>query len=156
MAETQTLSEMQAQLGQEVGTSRWYEMSAARIKAFADVTEDWQPIHIDEAAGATSPFGNTIAHGFLTLSLLSAMVYEMPALQGEAMGINYGFDRVRFLAPVPTGARVRGRFTLAELTPRSDGGYMLTYDVTVEIEGVTKPALAARWLGVRYLNEATH
>jgi len=112
---------MHAQLGQKVGTSRWYEMSAARIKAFADVTEDWQPIHLDDAAGVASPFGSTIAHGFLTLSLLSAMVYEMPALQGEAIGVNYGFERVRFLSPVPTGARVRGHFTLAEISLRADG-----------------------------------
>lgn len=154
MASQLTVEQMQAQLGQKVGTSRWYEMSAARIKAFADVTEDWQPIHLDDAAGAASPFGSTIAHGFLTLSLLSAMVYEMPALQGEAIGVNYGFERVRFLSPVPTGARVRGHFTLAEISLRADGGYMLTYDVSVEIEGQTKPALAARWLGLRYLERA--
>lgn len=151
MSTRQTPEQMQAQLGQEVGTSRWYEMSAARIKAFADVTEDWQPIHLDPAAGAASPFGSTIAHGFLTLSLLSAMVYEMPALQGEATGVNYGFDSLRFLAPVPTGARVRGRFTLVDLSQRADGGYKIAYDVTVEIEGQDKPALAARWLGLRYL-----
>ncbi|WP_438990830.1 MaoC family dehydratase [Lentibacter sp.] len=149
-----SVDEMQAQLGQKVGTSRWYEMSAARIKAFADVTEDWQPIHLDDAAGAASPFGSTIAHGFLTLSLLSAMAYEMPALQGEAIGVNYGFEKVRFLSPVPTGARLRGHFTLAEMSAREDGGYMLTYDVSVEIDGQTKPALAARWLGLRYLERA--
>jgi len=88
-------------------------------------------------------------------SLLSAMVYEMPALRGEAIGVNYGFEKVRFLSPVPTGSEVRGRFTLAELAARADGGFMLTYDVTVEIKGQTKPALAARWLGLRYLDEVT-
>lgn len=155
MAQQLTVKDMQAQLGQEVGVSRWYAMSAERIKAFADITEDWQPIHIDEAAGAASPFGTTIAHGFLTLSLLSAMVYEIPALKGEAMGINYGFERLRFLSPVPTGSQVRGRFTLVALTARPDRGYMLTYDVTVQIKGQEKPALAARWLGLRYLDEVT-
>lgn len=155
MAQQLTVKDMQAQLGQEVGVSRWYAMSAERIKAFADITEDWQPIHIDEAAGAASPFGTTIAHGFLTLSLLSAMVYEIPALKGEAMGINYGFERLRFLSPVPTGSQVRGRFTLVALTARPDRGYMLTYDVTVQIKGQEKPALAARWLGLRYLDEIT-
>lgn len=154
MAEALTVEAMQARVGQEVGLSRWYEMSHERIQAFADITEDWQPIHLDPAAGAASPFGSTIAHGFLTLSLLSAMVYEMPALAGEAMGVNYGFERLRFLSPVPTGARVRGRFTLTELSARPDGGYRLTYDVTVEIEGQDKPALAARWLGLRYLEGA--
>lgn len=155
MAQQLTVKDMQAQLGQEVGVSRWYAMSAERIKAFADISEDWQPIHIDEAAGAASPFGTTIAHGFLTLSLLSAMVYEIPALKGEAMGINYGFERLRFLSPVPTGSQVRGRFTLVALTARPDRGYMLTYDVTVQIKGQEKPALAARWLGLRYLDEVT-
>ena len=155
MPKTLTVAAMQAQVGQEVGVSRWYAMSAERIKAFADITEDWQSIHLDPTAGAASPFGSTIAHGFLTLSLLSAMVYEMPALRGEAIGVNYGFEKVRFLSPVPTGSEVRGRFTLAELAARADGGFMLTYDVTVEIKGQTKPALAARWLGLRYLDEVT-
>ncbi len=145
-----TPGEMQAQVGQEVGVSRWYEIDAARIRAFADITEDWQPIHIDDAAGAASPFGTTIAHGFLTLSMLSAMIYEMPELAETHTGVNYGFDRLRFISPVPTGSRIRGRFTLAGYEVRNDGGHMLTYDVTVEIEGSDKPALSARWLGLRY------
>lgn len=150
MSDRLPLAKLKERIGARIGSSRWYEMDAARIKAFADITEDWQPIHIDEAAGIASPFGSTIAHGFLTVSMLSAMIYDIPELEGTVMGVNYGFDSLRFLAPVPSGARIRGHFDLAEVLERSDGAVRLVYYVTIEIEGSERPALAARWVGLRY------
>lgn len=153
MAETLTLDEMRALVGKEMGVSSWYEIDQKRIDTFADVTEDWQFIHVDPDAAAQTPFGTTIAHGFLTLSMLSAMVYEMPVLEGVAMGVNYGFDKVRFLSPVPVGSRIRGRFVLSKLD-ESKPGFVTTYTaVSVEIEGQDKPALAADWIGRRYFGE---
>ncbi len=106
-------SELQGLIGQEVGVSKWFEITQARIDAFADCTEDHQFIHVDPQAAKATPFGGTIAHGFLTLSLASAMSYDAVApLDGVVMGVNYGFDKLRFLAPVPAGSRVRGRFKL--------------------------------------------
>lgn len=153
MAETLTLDEMRALVGKEMGVSSWYEIDQKRIDTFADVTEDWQFIHVDPDAAAKTPFGTTIAHGFLTLSMLSAMVYEMPVLEGVAMGVNYGFDKVRFLSPVPVGSRIRGRFVLSKLD-ESKPGFVTSYTaVSVEIEGQDKPALAADWIGRRYFGE---
>jgi acyl dehydratase len=144
-----TLEEFKSLVGGEIGTSRWFEISQARIDAFADITEDRQFIHIDPQAAKRTPFGGTIAHGFLTLSMLSAMAYDaVPAIEGAAMGINYGFDKVRFAAPVRSGARIRARFRLLALTPRSAGEYQPRYEVTVEIEGSEKPALVAEWLSL--------
>lgn len=106
-------SELQGLIGQEVGVSKWFEITQTRIDAFADCTEDHQFIHVDPEAAEKTPFGGTIAHGFLTLSLASAMSYDAVApLDGVVMGVNYGFDKLRFLAPVPAGSRVRGRFKL--------------------------------------------
>ena len=137
-------------VGTEVGVSRWITVDQARIDAFAEITEDRQFIHIDPVAAASSPFGGTIAHGFLTLSLLSAMTYDaVPPLEGVVMGVNYGFDKVRFLAPVPAGSRVRGRFTLASAEDKGGGRWLLKHAVTVEIEGSDKPALIAEWLGMQ-------
>ena len=118
------------------------------IDHFADATDDHQFIHCDpERAAAETPFGGTIAHGFLTLSLLSAMSYEtLPPLEGADMGINQGFDTVRFVAPVKTGARIRTRFVLADVKVRPSGWVEIAHDVTIEIEGSKKPALTARWL----------
>src|SRR5690606_4599731 len=117
-----------------------------------DCTEDWQFIHVDPEAAATTPFGGTIAHGFLTLSLLSKMTFEAtPVLEGVAMGVNYGFDKVRFLQPVRAGSRVRGRFRLLEAAEKSPGRWLLKHEVTVEIEGQDKPALIAEWLGMQVL-----
>ena len=123
------------------------------IDRFAEVTGDRQFIHVDPArALVEAPFGGTIAHGFLTLSLLSVMSQQaLPPIEGRVIGINYGFDRVRFLAPVPSGARVRGRFTLADVRTRSKGEVALHYQVTVEIEGAAKPALAADWITLAVL-----
>lgn len=145
---------MQAAVGGEIGVSRWFVVDQSRIDAFADATEDWQFIHIDpERAAEATPFGGTIAHGFLSLSLLSAMAYDaVPRLEGARMGVNYGFDRVRFLSPVAAGARVRGRFRLASAEERQPGEMTLTFEATIEIEGAEKPALAALWLSRQYFD----
>lgn len=141
---------LQGLIGQEVGVSRWFEVSQARIDAFADCTEDRQFIHVDPEAARATPFGGTIAHGFLTLSLASAMSYDAVApLEGLAMGINYGFDKLRFLTPVPAGSRVRGRFRLLSAEAKGDGRWLLKHELTVEIEGADKPALVAEWLGMQ-------
>lgn len=143
-------SELQDLIGQEVGVSRWFEITQARIDAFADCTEDWQFIHVDPEAAKATPFGGTIAHGFLTLSLASAMSYDaVPPLEGVAMGVNYGFDKLRFLAPVPAGSRVRGRFRLLSAEDKGGGRWLLKHELTVEIEGGDKPALIAEWLGMQ-------
>lgn len=152
-AEKLSLNEMRALVGKPMGTTRWYDITQDRINQFADITEDWQFIHLDAEKAAETPFGTTIAHGFLTLSMLSAMVYEMPDLDGVAMGVNYGFNRIRFLAPVPAGARIRGHFTLMDLDESRAGEVTSTLSVTVEIEGQEKPALAAEWIGRRYFGE---
>jgi len=142
--------------GRELGVSRWVTVDQERIERFADVTQDWQDIHVDPEAARNSVFGTTIAHGFLSLSLLSAMLYDIwDRLQIENMGtgINYGFDSVRFLAPVKSGARIRGSFRLAEVQERRPGQYLLGYDVTVESEDGTRPVLVARWLGMVMSND---
>lgn len=153
MAQMLTLEEMRALVGKKMGTSSWFTIDQKRIDAFADVTEDWQFIHVDPEAAKQTPFGTTIAHGFLTLSMLSAMVYEMPVLENVAMGVNYGFDKVRFLSPVPAGARIRGHFTLTALDERKPGFVTSYTTVEVEIEGQDKPALVADWIGRRYFGE---
>lgn len=137
-------------VGKEIGVSSWHLIDQPRIDRFAEVTEDHQFIHVDpERAGRETPFGTTIAHGFLTLSLLSVFAYEvLPSLEGAAMGVNYGFDKLRFLSPVKSGSRVRGRFTLTGATMRSPKELLARTGVTVEIEGEDKPALVADWLGL--------
>lgn len=139
-------------IGTEVGVSDWLEITQERINIFADVTEDHQFIHVDEAAAKDTPFGATIAHGFLTLSLLSKFAGQASiALDGVEMGMNYGFDKVRFLAPVPVGSKVRARFTLKQAVEKREGQFLLTYDVTVDIEGADKPALICEWLGMQFV-----
>jgi acyl dehydratase len=146
------IAELQARIGAETGVSRWFEISQARIDAFADVTEDQQFIHVDPAAAEATPFGGTIAHGFLTLSMLSAIAYDaLPRVAGLAMGVNYGFDKLRFVAPVRAGSRIRGRFKLQAVTRRSETEYQARNTVTVEIDGETKPALVAEWLSLYIL-----
>lgn len=143
-------SELQGLIGQEVGVSKWFDVTQARIDAFADCTEDHQFIHVDPEAAKATPFGGTIAHGFLTLSLASAMSYDAVApLDGVVMGVNYGFDKLRFLAPVPAGSRIRGRFKLLSAENRGDGRWLLKHELTVEIGGGDKPALIAEWLGMQ-------
>lgn len=152
MRRTLPLDDYRALIGTEVGVSDWILVDQARIDAFAAVTEDHQFIHVDPAAAAQTPFGTTIAHGYLTLSLCSAFGYQaMPAIEGARMGVNYGLNKVRFMAPVKSGKRVRGRFTLSAIDARSDGGYQSTVQVVIEIDGETKPALAAEWLTLTYL-----
>ncbi len=144
--------ELAAMAGQEVGVSSWTAIEQSRIDAFADATEDWQFIHVDPVAAARTPFGGTIAHGFRTLSLLSKMSYEAaPMLKGVALGLNYGFDKIRFLQPVRAGQRVRGRFKLIEAADKGGGRWLIKNEVTVEIEGEAKPALIAEWLGMQVL-----
>ncbi len=143
-------SDLPSLIGQEVGVSRWIEVDQARIDAFARITEDEQFIHVDPERAKATPFGGTIAHGFLTLSLASAMSYDAVApLDGVIMGVNYGFDRLRFLAPVPAGSRVRGRFRLLSAEDKGGGRWLLKHELTVEIEGGDKPALIAEWLGMQ-------
>ena len=144
-------SDLPSLIGQEVGVSRWITVDQPRIDAFARITEDEQFIHVDPERAKATPFGGTIAHGFLTLSLASAMSYDALApLDGVVMGVNYGFDKLRFLAPVPAGSKVRGRFKLlsAEAKGADDGvtRWLLKHELTVEIEGADKPALIAEWL----------
>ncbi len=145
-----SLAEVKGLIGTEVGLSDWITVDQAMIDAFAQATLDDQFIHTDpERAKAESPFGGTIAHGFLTLSLLSAMNYSaVPKIREQTMGINYGFEKVTFVSPVKSGARVRGRFTLAEARFRGGAMLMMTYDVAVEIENEKKPALTARWITI--------
>jgi acyl dehydratase len=144
-----SLDEIRARVGEEVGVSSWLTVDQARIGQFAEATEDRQFIHVDPHAAAKTPFGGTIAHGFLTLSLLPRMAADamlIPA--GVRMGVNYGLDRVRFLSPVRSGSQVRGRFTLDSVEEKAPGQLLMRHTVTVEIEGEEKPALTAAWLGL--------
>ena len=144
-----SLDEIRAKIGQEIGVSGWLEVDQPRIDAFADATEDQQFIHTDPAAAAAIGFGGTIAHGFLTLSLMSRMAADVMVVpDGIKMAFNYGLDRVRFLAPVRSGKRVRGRFTLDSVEEKAPGQLLMRHVVTVEIEGEDKPALPAVWLGL--------
>lgn len=146
------LAELTALAGTEVGVSRWFDMTQARIDEFADAAEDWLFIHTDpERAAAETPYGGTIAHGFLTASLLAAMAYDaLPRVAGSQRGVNYGFNRLRFVAPVRSGKRVRGRFVLASADTSKPGEVTLEYKVTVEIGGEAKPALVAEWITRQY------
>ena len=149
ITEIKNIAELANYAGKEVGISDWLEVSQDRIDQFAESTEDRQWIHIDpERAASESPFKSTIAHGFLTLSLLSVLARHAISVGGVRMGINYGLNRVRFVSPVPAGARIRGRFTLAILE-EIKGGVQSTWNVTVEREGSDKPCCVAEWL-VRY------
>ena len=144
-----SLDDIHAQIGHEIGVSSWLLVDQDRIDAFADATEDRQFIHVHPAAAAQTSFGGTIAHGFLTLSLLSRMAAEaMLVPDGLKMAVNYGLDRVRFLAPVRSGKRVRGRFALDSVEEKAPGQWLMRHNVTVEIEGEDKPALTAVWLGL--------
>jgi len=142
-----TIEQIRSRIGEEVGVSGWIAIHQVRIDAFAEATEDRQFIHVDPAAAADGPFGGTIAHGFLLLSLLPRMGAEAMLIpEGMKVGINYGLDRVRFLAPVRSGRRVRGRFSLDSVEEKAPGQWLLRHNVSVEIEDEEKPALAALWL----------
>jgi acyl dehydratase len=150
---TITLEQALAGVGQEAGVSPWRVVTQQMIDQFADATDDHQFIHCDpERAARETAFGGTIAHGFLTVSLLSAMAYEaVPRLEGSDIGINQGFDTLRFVAPVKTGSRIRTRFMLAKIKARPSGWVEVAHDVTIEIEGSAKPALTARWLTLAFV-----
>jgi acyl dehydratase len=147
-----SLDDIRAKVGSEIGVSDWINVDQTRIQAFADATEDHQFIHVDEAAASQTPFGGTIAHGFLSLSLLSRMAADVILLPDTIkMGVNYGLDRVRFLAPVKAGKRVRGRFVLDSAEEKAPGQLLTRHTVTVEIQGEEKPALTAQWLGLLFI-----
>ena len=139
-------------VGQEIGVSSWHLIAQKRIDSYADVVEDHQFIHVDpERTKHETAFGTTVAHGFLTMSMLSIMSYEvMPVIEGTTMGVNYGFDKLRFISPVRAGSRVRGRFTLMDAKLRKPTELLSRTNVSVEIEGEAKPALVADWIGLIY------
>ena len=147
-----SIEEIRTKIGSEIGVSDWILVDQARIDTFADVTEDRQFIHVDPEAAAKTPFGATIAHGFLTLSLLSRMAEDaLVRPDNVKMGVNYGFERVRFLSPVRSGKRVRGRFRLLRFEEQRPGQWQFAHEVTVEIEGEDKPALIAEWIGLLFV-----
>ncbi len=149
MTTIESVAQLQEHVGREVAVSDWFEVAQDRINAFAETTEDRQWIHTDPARAAVeSPYKQPIAHGFLTLSLLSELMKRAISVQGVRMGINYGLNRVRFISPVPAGSKIRGRFTLTNVDEIKDG-VQATWNVTVERDGSEKPSCAAEWL-VRY------
>ena len=144
-----SLDEIRSMVGREVGMSDWLLVDQAMIDAFADVTGDRQFIHVDPQAARATPFGGTIAHGFLTLSLLSRMAAGATFVPDTLrMAVNYGFERMRFIAPVPSGSRIRARFALASAEEKKPGQWQFVHDVLVEIEGQNKPALSAAWISL--------
>jgi acyl dehydratase len=145
-----TLQELQGRVGEELGVSDWVTVDQAQIDAFANATGDHQWIHIDPVRAAAGPFGATVAHGFLTLSLLPLMGASAFQVSDTRMGVNYGLNRVRFPAPVPVGSRLRGHFKLLRFEPL-DGGAQLTTEVTMEREGSTKPVCVAESVARRYV-----
>ena len=147
-----SLEEIRGKVGTELGASPWIMVDQAAIDTFADVTGDHQFIHVDPAAAAQTPFGGTVAHGFLTLSLLSQMAaHVMLVPDSLKMAVNYGFEKVRFIAPVRSGKRVLGRFVLSSFEEKGPGRYQFVHAVTVEIEGEDKPALQADWIGMIFV-----
>jgi len=150
MAAALTLRELESRIGQEVGISPWVEVSQERIDLFARAIDDPQWIHVDVERAKQSPFGTTIAHGFLTLSLLTKFIESTFSFADRKMGVNYGLNRVRFTAPLPSGSRVRARFKLIKYEKIEGNGVQVTWDVTVEREGSDKPVLIAEWVGRSY------
>ena len=144
------LAAQKAKIGTEIGVTEWVEIDQSRIDTFADVTEDHQWIHIDpERAAKETPFGGAIAHGFLTLSMASKFAYEvLPVADGQVMGINYGFNKLRFLNPVAVGDRIRARFVMKGIDKKGDNRLLRELEMTIEIEGKETPALVADWLGM--------
>jgi acyl dehydratase len=144
-----SIRDLESRVGEEIGVSPWLEVTQARIDTFAKAIDDFQWIHVDRERAKRSPFGGTIAHGFLTLSLLSHLAESTFAFSDRKMGVNYGLNRVRFTAPVPSGSRVRARFTLGKYE-KLDGGVQVTWNTVVEREGEEKPVLIAEWIGRHY------
>jgi acyl dehydratase len=145
-----TIRSLEQRVGQEVGVSPWVEITQARIDTFARAIDDFQWIHVDRSRAQASAFGGTIAHGFLTLSLLSHLSESTFSFADRRMGVNYGLNRVRFTSPVPAGSRVRARFVLLKYEKLEGNGVQVTWTVTVEREGADKPALVAEWIGRHY------
>ncbi|MFY7836873.1 MAG: MaoC family dehydratase [Novosphingobium sp.] len=141
-------NEIEQMVGQVVGSSQWVEITQERVNKFAEATGDFQFIHVDPEKAKLTPFGGTIAHGFLTLSLIPLLTMESdcPRPEGIKMGVNYGGNRTRFLAPVRVGKRVRGHFKLLEMEEKRPGQWQQTMEITVEIEGEDKPALLCEWV----------
>ena len=150
MAAALTVRELESRIGQEVGISPWVEVSQERIDLFARAIDDPQWIHVDVERAKQSPFGTTIAHGFLTLSLLTKFIESTFSFADRKMGVNYGLNRVRFTAPLPSGSRVRARFKLIKYEKIEGNGVQVTWDVTVEREGSDRPVLVAEWVGRSY------
>lgn len=145
-------AEIKELVGKETGVSDWVELDQERINVFADVTEDHQFIHVDPEAARATPFGGTIAHGFLTLSMLSKLAMgSVIGLEGVKMGVNYGFEKVRFVNPVKAGKKIRGRYTLMSADEKIPGQWTFKYGVKVEIEGEEKPALVAEWITMQFV-----
>jgi acyl dehydratase len=144
-----SLRNLETRVGEEVGVSPWVEIAQDRIDLFAKATEDFQWIHVDPERAKGSPFGGTIAHGFLTLSMLPKLSESTFEYSDRKMGVNYGLNKVRFTAPVPAGAKIRGRFTLAKYE-KLDGGVQVTWNVTIEREGGDKPVCVAESIGRHY------
>ena len=141
--------ELNAWEGKELGVTEWMTISQERIDQFAEATGDFQWIHVDaERAAKESPFGGTIAHGYLTLSLIPMFKDQIYTIEGVKAGINYGLNGCRFLAPVPSGARVRGRFVMKSVQQKGEGRYLLCNEITIELEGSEKPACVAESLGM--------
>lgn len=139
-------------IGKEIGVSDWIEISQDRINKFAEITEDHQFIHVDPEAAKHTPFGGTIAHGFLVLSMMSRMAAGLDfIMDGLMMVVNYGFEKIRIVSPVKAGKRIRGRFSVKDVHERSPGQWMITLGVTVEIEGEEKPAAVADWLSLQFV-----
>ncbi len=141
-----TLEDLKTRIGENLGTSDWLTLGQDRINTFADCTEDHQYFHVNPELAKDTPFGTTIAHGFLTLSMLAPMISSACPVKGTTMSVNYGFDKVRFITPVKSGKRVRGHFKLLGLTEKRPGQWQQKVEVTVEIEGEPKPALLAEWI----------
>ncbi|HAI16526.1 MAG: protein dehydratase [Gammaproteobacteria bacterium] len=149
MALTLNVDQLNDYIGKEVGISEWLLVDQERINQFADATGDHQYIHVDSDRAAQTPFGTTIAHGFLTMSLMVLMGYEgSTKLENSVMGINYGFDKLRFINPVKVNSKIRGRFQLISAEEKKPNQWLLKHNITVEIAGEEKPALVAEWLGM--------
>ena len=147
MAVTMNKDNVRSLIGSELGVSGWIRIEQARIDAFADTTEDHQFIHVDPGRAAATPFGGTIAHGFLTLSLLPRLMADIGGgLEDAVMGLNYGFDKIRFLAPVKVNSRVRARAKLLDAQEKAPKQFLIKQEITVEIENESKPALVGEWL----------
>jgi len=149
-AKSVSMRELESKVGQEVGVSPWLQVTQERIDLFAKAIDDPQWIHVDPERAKHSPYGTTIAHGFLTLSLLSHLAESTFKYSDRKMGVNYGLNRVRFTAPLPSGSKVRARFKLLKFEKIDGNGVQVTWNVTLEREGGDKPVMVAEWLGRHY------